>query len=98
MECECHRVDEFLELLQPLWIKQQKLSLAQVLQVMAQEAGHDDSLETLSDDVLIFHMQIKNGNGMGRMPGVAMQYVPDFKSAILEARGFKNDNGHWFSE
>lgn len=97
MECECHRVDEFLELLQPLWLKKQELSLAQLLKELGKEVGHQGELEALSDDVLIFHMQSKNGAAMGRMPGVAMKYVPDFKSAILEARGFHHQNGEWIS-
>lgn len=95
MECECHRVDEFLELLEPLWQKQATLSLAQVLTNMAEEVGHKAPLEQLSDDVLIFHMQSRSGNAIGKMPGIAMQYVPDFKSAILEARGFTLQHGQW---
>ena len=38
---KCHRLNEVLELLQPYWSKDSDLSLMQILQKIADEAGFD---------------------------------------------------------
>ncbi|SHI22828.1 YihD family protein [Ferrimonas marina] len=86
----CHRIDELIELLEPVWQKNQDLNLAQMLVQLAKEAGFDGPLESLTDDVLIYHLKMKE-TGEGKMiPGIAKDYVEDFdwKNAILKARGF----------
>ena len=72
---QCHRIEELLELLQPAWIKEQDLSLVQFIAKLAAEAGYDGALSGLTDDMLI--------------PGLAKDHVPDFKEALLKARGIK---------
>ncbi|MBY5921560.1 YihD family protein [Ferrimonas balearica] len=86
----CHRIDELLELLEPVWQKHQDLNLTQMLAKLAEEAGFQGPLAELTDDVLIYHLKMKE-TGEGKMiPGIAKDYVEDFdwKSAILKARGF----------
>ncbi|WP_028117763.1 YihD family protein [Ferrimonas senticii] len=85
----CHRIDELLELLEPVWQANQELNLAQMLVKLAGEAGFAGPLEELTDDVLIYHLKMKE-TGEGKMiPGIAKDYVEDYdwKSAILKARG-----------
>ncbi|QIZ77674.1 YihD family protein [Ferrimonas lipolytica] len=85
----CHRIDELIELLDPVWQKNQQLNLVQMLAQLAQEAGFEGPLSELTDDVLIYHLKMKE-TGAGKMiPGIAKDYVEDYdwKAAILKARG-----------
>ncbi|MFI3246199.1 MAG: YihD family protein [Ferrimonas sp.] len=85
----CHRIDELLELLDPVWQANQDLNLIQMLVQLANEAGYAGPLEQLTDDVLIYHLKMKQ-TGEGKMiPGIAKDFVDDYdwKSAILKARG-----------
>ncbi|WP_298444060.1 YihD family protein [uncultured Ferrimonas sp.] len=85
----CHRIDELLELLEPVWQANQELNLAQMLVKLAKDTGFDGKLEDLTDDVLIYHLKMQE-TGEGKMiPGIAKDYVEDYdwKSAILKARG-----------
>ena len=53
---KCKRLNEVLELLQPYWSKRPKdLSLLQILQKIADEAGFDKPVAELSDEVIIYH-------------------------------------------
>ena len=60
---KCHRLNEVLELLQPYWSKDSDLSLMQILQKIANEAGFDKPLAELSDEVIIYHLKMA-----GRFP------------------------------
>ncbi len=87
---QCHRIEELLELLQPAWVKEQDLSLLQMLQKLADEAGFDRPLSELTDDVLIYQLKMRDKQNNEMIPGLAKDHVPDFKEALLKARGIKS--------
>ncbi|MCL1038437.1 YihD family protein [Shewanella corallii] len=84
---KCHRLNELIELLQPEWQKEPELNLMQMIGKLAAEAGYQGKLEELSDDVLIYHLKMRNMGDDEMIPGLAKDYEPDFKTAILRARG-----------
>ncbi len=85
---KCHRVEELLQLLEPEWHKDSELNLIQFLLKLAQEAGYQGALENLTDDVLIYHLKMRNSaKDAGVIPGLKKDYEDDFKTAILRARG-----------
>ncbi|MGL5285069.1 MAG: YihD family protein [Aeromonas sp.] len=86
---QCHRIEELLELLQPAWIKEQDLSLIQFIEKLADEAGYQGKLSDLTDDVLIYHLKMRESDKSAMIPGLAKDQVPDFKEALLKARGIK---------
>lgn len=83
----CHRIEELIELLQPAWEKQQDLNLLQFLEKLAKEAGFDDALNNLSDEILIYHLKMRNADKTEAIPGIKKDYEDDFKTALLKARG-----------
>ena len=84
---QCHRIEELLELLQAAWLADQDLSLVQFLEKMAQEAGFSGPLRELSDDMLIYQLKMRDKGQQEMIPGLAKDCVPDFKEALLRARG-----------
>lgn len=84
---KCHRVNELIELLHPEWRKEPDLNLLQMLLKLAKEAGYNGKIENLTDDVLIYHLKMRNCDKSTMIPGLAKDHEPDFKSAILRARG-----------
>lgn len=52
---KCHRLNEVIELLHPVWKDNSDLNLVELLQKLADEAGFKGSLSELTDDVLIYH-------------------------------------------
>jgi len=84
---QCHRIEELLELLQAEWLQDQDLTLLQFLQKVANEAGFPDALTTISDDTLIYQLKMRSRGETEMIPGLAKDAVPDFKEAILRARG-----------
>ena len=84
---QCHRIEELLELLQPAWIKEQDLSLVQFVAKLAEEAGFDGPLSALTDDMLIYHLKMRESDKQAMIPGLAKDHVPDFKEALLKATG-----------
>ena len=86
---QCHRIEELLELLQAEWLPEQDLSLLQFLSKVAAEAGFREPLETLSDDVLIYQLKMRSKGQTEMIPGLVKDCVPDFKEALLRARGIK---------
>ena len=84
---QCHRIEELLELLQAEWLQDQDLTLLQFLQKVASGAGFPDALETISDDTLIYQLKMRSRGETEMIPGLAKDAVPDFKEAILRARG-----------
>lgn len=84
---KCHRVEELLELLEPEWHKDSDLNLIQFLLKLAQEAGFKGQLEDLTDDVLIYHLKMRNSAKDEMIPGLKKNHEEDFKTAILRARG-----------
>ena len=84
---KCHRLNEVLELLQPYWSKDPDLNLMQILQKIAKEAGFDGELSELSDEVIIYHLKMADKDKNEPIPGIKKDYVEDFKTALLKARG-----------
>ena len=84
---KCHRVNELIELIHPEWQKDPDLSLIQFIVKLSKEAGYKDSIESLTDDVLIYHLKMRNMAKDEMIPGLAKDRVEDFKTAILKARG-----------
>ncbi|MBV7300836.1 YihD family protein [Enterovibrio paralichthyis] len=84
---KCHRVNELIELLHPEWQKEPELNLLQMISKLAQEAGYEGKLEDLTDDVLIYHLKMRNSDKDTMIPGLAKDCEDDFKTAILRARG-----------
>jgi len=86
---QCHRIEELLELLEPAWLKDQDLSLLQFLTKLAAEAGFKGPLAELSDEVLIYQLKMRDKGSQEMIPGLAKDCEPDFKEALLRARGIK---------
>ncbi|EOD78160.1 hypothetical protein RN22_01270 [Grimontia sp. AD028] len=84
---KCHRVNELIELLHPEWQKEPELNLLQMISKLAEEAGYEGKLEDLTDDVLIYHLKMRNSQKDEMIPGLAKDCENDFKTAILRARG-----------
>ena len=57
---KCHRLNEVLELIQPHWSQEPDLNLIEFLQKIADEAGFDKPLAELSDEVIIYHLKMRN--------------------------------------
>lgn len=83
----CHRINELIELIQPEWQKESQLNLMAFIVKLAQEAGFNGKLEDLTDDVLIYHLKMRNSEKDEVIPGIAKDYVEDFKSSLLKERG-----------
>ncbi|USD36962.1 MULTISPECIES: YihD family protein [Ferrimonas] len=89
----CHRIEELLELLEPVWQKDQELNLVQMLQKVADQAGFDGPLSELTDDMLIYQLKMGETSKDTMIPGIKKDYVEDFdwKGAILKARGIDDE-------
>ncbi|BES86953.1 hypothetical protein PEC302107_37640 [Pectobacterium araliae] len=88
---KCHRVNELIELLHPAWQKEPDLNLVQFLQNLAQEAGFEGQLNELTDDILIYHLKMRDADKKQVIPGLKKDYEEDFKTALLRARGVIKD-------
>jgi uncharacterized protein YihD (DUF1040 family) len=84
---KCHRLNELIELLQPEWQKEPDTNLLQFLLKLANEAKYEGKLEELTDDVLIYHLKMRNSKQDEMIPGLAKDKEVDFKTALLKARG-----------
>lgn len=85
----CHRINELIELLTPEWQKQGHLNLVEMIELLAKEAGHQGSLGDVTDDLLIYHLKMKDTPPDAMIPGLAKDVEVDFKEALLKARGCK---------
>lgn len=83
---KCKRLNEVIELLQPAWQKEPDLNLMQFLQKLAQESGFDGELADLTDDILIYHLKMRD-SAKDAVIGIQKDYEEDFKTALLRARG-----------
>lgn len=86
-----HRLNELISLLQPAWQQDPDLNLVQFLQKMADEAGFKEPLAELTDDVLIYHLKLRDADKDEQIPGLKKDYEEDFKTALLRARGVIKD-------
>lgn len=84
---KCHRVNELIELLHPEWQKEPDLNLMQFIVKLSQEAGYKGAIEDITDDVLIYHLKMRNRPKDEMIPGIAKDRIDDFKTEILKARG-----------
>ncbi|KAB0479949.1 YihD family protein [Vibrio sp. IB15] len=84
---KCHRIEELLELMEPEWQKDQELNLLEFIIKLSKEAGYDGKLADLTDDVLIYHLKMRNSEKDEMIPGLKKDQEDDFKTAILKARG-----------
>ncbi|CED72666.1 YihD family protein [Aliivibrio wodanis] len=84
---KCHRVNELIELIHPEWKKEPELNLMQFIMKLAEETKYEGKLEDLTDDVLIYHLKMRNSEKDEMIPGLAKDQENDFKTAILKARG-----------
>ncbi len=66
---KCKRLNEVIELLQPAWQKEPELNLMQFLQKLAKEAGYTGELNNLSDDILIYHLKMRDSAKKLLFPG-----------------------------
>ena len=74
---KCKRLNEVIELLQPAWQKEK----------LAKESGFDGELADLTDDILIYHLKMRDSAKDAVIPGLQKDYEEDFKTALLRARG-----------
>jgi len=84
---KCKRLNEVIELLQPAWQKEPDLNLLQFLQKLAKESGFTGDLVNLTDDILIYHLKMRDSAKDEAIPGLKKDYEEDFKTALLRARG-----------
>lgn len=84
---KCKRLNEVIELLQPAWQKEPDLNLLQFLQKLAGESGFTGDLADLTDDILIYHLKMRDSASDEAIPGLKKDYEEDFKTALLRARG-----------
>ncbi|MFA0143990.1 YihD family protein [Vibrio kanaloae] len=84
---KCHRIEELLELMEPEWQKDQELNLLEFIIKLSKEAGYQGKLEELTDDVLIYHLKMRNSGKDEMIPSLKKDQEDDFKTAILKARG-----------
>lgn len=84
---QCHRIEELIELLEPVWLENQQLNLVEMIAVLAKESGFTGELIELTDDALIYHLKMKQTEKGEAIPGLVKDYEDDFKTAILKARG-----------
>ena len=84
---KCHRIEELIELMEPEWQKDQELNLLEFIIKLSKEAGYEGKLEDLTDDVLIYHLKMRNSQKDDMIPGLKKDQEDDFKTAILKARG-----------
>lgn len=88
---KCHRVNELISLLQPAWQQEPDLNLLQFLQKLAEESGFSGPIEQLTDDILIYHLKMRDTDKSAVIPGIKKDYEVDFKTALLRARGVIKD-------
>lgn len=88
---KCHRLNELISLLQPAWQKEPDLNLLQFLQKLAAESGFSGPIDQLTDDILIYHLKMRDADKIEEIPGLKKDYEEDFKTALLRARGVIKD-------
>ncbi|STI71419.1 protein YihD [Escherichia coli] len=67
--------------------KSQTLTCCNFCQKLAKESGFDGELADLTDDILIYHLKMRDSAKDAVIPGLQKDYEEDFKTALLRARG-----------
>ncbi len=65
-----HRINELLDLLKSDWLQDSDLNLLEFITKLSQEAGYKDDLAKLTDDVLIYHLKMRNSDSKEQIPGL----------------------------
>lgn len=81
------RHNELIELLSTAWSTAPDLNLLQFIQQISREAGYNENLADLTDDVLIYQLKMRDSASDEAIPGLKKDYEDDFKTALLRARG-----------
>jgi len=84
---QSHRINEILELIKPYWLKNQELSLLEILKLISTESGFDKSIAELTDEVIIYQLKMDQTAKGEMIPGIAKDCEDDFQTALLKARG-----------
>ena len=78
---------QLLSLLLEAWEKEPEQDLMRIVEHLAAGAGHLGSISNFSDDALYSQLEQQKQCCGGRINGVHSEYIPDFRSALLNARG-----------
>ena len=84
---QSHRINEILELIKPYWLKNQELSLLEILKLISKESGFDKPIAELTDEVIIYQLKMDQTAKGEMIPGIAKDCEDDFQTALLKARG-----------
>ncbi|MEL0660427.1 YihD family protein [Psychromonas arctica] len=84
---QSHRINEILELIKPYWLKNQELSLLEILKLISTESGFDKPIAELTDEVIIYQLKMDQTAEGEMIPGIAKDCEDDFQTALLKARG-----------
>lgn len=85
---KCKRLNEVIELLQPAWQKEPDLNLTQFLQKLAKESGFDGKLEDLTDDILIYHLKMRDSAKDAAIPGIQKTMKRTLKRRFTRPRRY----------
>ncbi|VEC85262.1 Protein yihD [Raoultella ornithinolytica] len=80
---KCKRLNEVIELLQPAWQKEPELNLMQFLQKTRKRGRLRRELVDLSDDILIYHLKMRDSAKEAVIPGIQKDYEEDFKNGLI---------------
>ncbi len=78
---------QLLSLLLEAWDKEPEQDLMRVVEHLAAGAGHLGSISNFKDDALFTQLKHNKECCGGRINGVHSEFIPDFRSALLNARG-----------
>ena len=84
---QSHRINEILELIKPYWLKNQELSLLEILKLISTESRFDKPMTELTDEVIIYQLKMDQTEKDEMIPGIAKDCEDDFQTALLKARG-----------
>lgn len=84
---KCKRLNEVIELLQPAWQKSQTLTCCNFCRNWRKSQVLTAKLADLTDDILIYHLKMRDSAKDAVIPGLQKDYEEDFKTALLRARG-----------
>lgn len=86
-----HRINELISLIHSAWLKESNMNLIPFFKKLSIEAGLNDNLESLTDEILIYHLKMRNSNKKAMISRIKKNYEKDFKTAILKVSGINKD-------
>ncbi|MCL6269453.1 YihD family protein [Sansalvadorimonas sp. 2012CJ34-2] len=81
------RRKQLLNMLLEAWDKEPEQDLMRVVEHLAAGAGHLGSISNFKDDALFMQLEHQKKCSGARLGGVHSEYIPDFRAALLSARG-----------